>query len=127
MKYRLYFILVFAFCLSATSVFGQTFKRKPKAKTATEKTEPAKQAAVTKPVEALPEEAPNTNPDRITTHELKRKLDAKADIVILDNRTGTAWIGSSVKIKGAVHMPLQELMNSLDKLPKDKEIITYCT
>ena len=75
----------------------------------------------------MPEEDVNTNPDRITTHELKRKLDAKEDILILDNRTGSAWIGSQVKIKGAIHMPLQELMTKLDKLPKDKEIITYCT
>ena len=131
MPYRSFFMLVLlmaGFCLPSTA---QTFKRKPKGKATAEKpaaTMPAANPAkVTKPVTALPEEAANTNPDRITTHELKRKLDAKEDIVILDNRTGSAWIGSQVKIKGAVHLPLQELLTSLDKLPKDKEIITYCT
>jgi 3-mercaptopyruvate sulfurtransferase SseA len=100
--------------------YGQTFKRKPKNKTAVAQPTP-------KPAATLPEEEVNTDPDRITTHELKRKLDAKADILILDNRTGHAWIGSQVKIKGAIHLPMQELMTKFDKLPKNKEIITYCT
>jgi 3-mercaptopyruvate sulfurtransferase SseA len=94
--------------------YGQTFKRKPRGK------------PVTKSGAALPEGESNIHPDRITTHELKRKLEAKEKLLILDNRTGSAWIGSQVKIKGALHMPMQELMQQFDKLPKDKEIITYC-
>ena len=120
-------ILVFCLLVCIVSANAQTFKRKPKGKTAAEKPATVKPAKVTKPVAALPEEDVNTNPDRITTHELKRKLDAKEDIVIIDNRAGSAWIGSQVKIKGALHIPLQQLLTSLDKLPKDKEIITYCT
>ena len=64
---------------------------------------------------------------RITTHELKRHLDAKTPLVILDNRDGKAWIGSAVKIPGALHIPLSQLVDKLDELPKDKEIVTYCT
>lgn len=122
---RSHFLLTFLVAVFLiTPATAQTFKRKPKGKTETAKTAPKSEA--TPPAKALPEEEPNTDPERITTHELKRKLDAKADIVILDNRTGSAWIGSQVKIKGALHMPMQELMQKFDKLPKNKEIVTYC-
>lgn len=64
---------------------------------------------------------------RITPAELRRKLDAKADVVIIDARDGRSWIGSAVKIKGALHITLSQLEERLNELPKDKEIITYCT
>lgn len=123
MQFRNLFVLSLLACVCITHANAQTFKRKPKGKAATAQPTP-KPAATSQTT--LPEEEVNTNPDRITTHELKRKLDAKADIFILDNRASSAWIGSQVKIKGAVHMPMQELMTKFEKLPKGKEIITYC-
>lgn len=68
-----------------------------------------------------------TDKDRITAQELKSKLDAKADIVIIDARDGRSWIGSAVKIKGAIHLTLSQLDEQLNDLPKDKEIVIYCT
>jgi Rhodanese-like domain len=69
----------------------------------------------------------NVASDRITIHELKRKMDVKEKIVIIDTRKGSAWIGSLVKIKGAIHLTLDELETKINDLPKEKEIITYCT
>jgi rhodanese-related sulfurtransferase len=65
--------------------------------------------------------------DRITIHELKRKMDRKEAMVIIDARAGNAYIGSSVKIKDSIHITLDELQSRMSKLPKNKEIITYCT
>ena len=65
--------------------------------------------------------------DRITVHELKRKLDRKEEIVIIDSRAGNSYLGSSVKIKGSIHITLDELESRMGELPKDKEIVTYCT
>ena len=65
--------------------------------------------------------------DRITVHELKRKMDRKENILIIDARSGNSYLGSSVKIKGAIHITLNELDAQLSKLPKNKEIIAYCT
>ncbi|MCI0338480.1 MAG: hypothetical protein L0226_12960 [Acidobacteria bacterium] len=77
---------------------------------------------------ALPVGAQTSKPnDRITIHELKRKMDRKEDIVIIDTRAGNSYIGSTVKIKGAIHITLDELPSRLSELPKKKEIITYCT
>jgi rhodanese-related sulfurtransferase len=65
--------------------------------------------------------------DRITIHQLKKKLDAKEEIIILDVRSRTAYLGSTVKIKGAVRMLPEQIEERRHELPKDKEIIIYCT
>ncbi|MDX2034515.1 MAG: hypothetical protein SF339_27825 [Blastocatellia bacterium] len=69
--------------------------------------------------EAVPE-------DRITIRELKRKMEAGEKMVILDARKGSAWIGSFVKIKGAVHCTNDDLEAKMPDLPKEQEIIVYC-
>ncbi|MBK8312658.1 MAG: hypothetical protein IPL01_00950 [Acidobacteria bacterium] len=65
--------------------------------------------------------------DRISIKELKRKMDCREDMVIIDSRAGTALIGSAVRIKGAIHITLDDLAARLSELPKNKEIIIYCT
>jgi hypothetical protein len=72
--------------------------------------------------------AAEANPaDRITIEQLKRKLDAKEELVIIDTRTGLAWTGTTVKIKGAIHITLEQLEARMKDLPKNREIVTYCT
>lgn len=111
--------------LLALSATAQTPKRRSKQ---AGKAAPAQPPSPAKPKESLSEEDQlAAAKDRITTHELKRKLDAKEDIVIIDNRDGRAWIGSAVKVKGARHIPLSQLEERMKELPKGKEIITYCT
>jgi hypothetical protein len=119
------FYLVLLIVLLALPVTAQVSKRKAKPGG---KATPAQQPKTTNQPDALTEEDQRAAADgRITTHELKRKLEAKADIVIVDNRDGRAWIGSSVKLPGAIHIPLSQLQERMHELPKDKEIITYCT
>lgn len=113
MKSWLMLVFVVALVLSATA---QT----PKQKT-------AKPKAPAPPAAPAPEANETTSPDRISIGELKRKLDAKQPVLIIDNRTGSAWLGSLVKIKGALHIPLDELEKRVDELPRDVEIVTYCT
>jgi len=69
----------------------------------------------------------NVPPDRITIHQLKRMMDAKEEVVVIDNRTGSGYVGSTVKIKGALHIPVDELEAKMKDLPKNKLIVTYCT
>ena len=77
--------------------------------------------------DAVKKEQENIPAGRITIQQLKRKLDAKEKIVIIDARTGSAWIGSLVKIKGALHITLDELEARMKELPKNREIVAYCT
>ena len=65
--------------------------------------------------------APQVPPDRITLEEFKR-LRAENKIFVLDVR-----IGINTKIKGAAYIPLDQLESRLSELPRDREIITYCS
>lgn len=113
---------VLAFCLSVP-LAAQTSRRKAK---------PARKAASAKPAPqpvgpVSEEERQAAENGRIAPTELRRKLDAKEDLVIIDTRDGKSWIGSAVKIPGSLHITLTQLPDRLQELPPDKEIVTYCT
>jgi len=59
---------------------------------------------------------------RITVDELKTKLDKNEKVVIVDVRKHIGTI-----IKGAVHIPLEDIEKRLNELPKNKLIVTVCT
>ena len=60
-------------------------------------------------------------PDRVTLEEFKA-LRAQGKILVLDVR-----IGATTKIKGATYLPLDQLESRLGELPRDREIVTYCS
>jgi len=105
-------ILLFAIALMLTTpVAAQTSKRA---------------VSKQKPAAAVEREEENVPADRITIEHLKRKMDAKEKIVIIDTRKGGAWIGASVKIKGARHITADELETQMKTLPRNREIVAYC-
>ena len=62
---------------------------------------------------------------RINLEQVKEKLDAGADIVIVDVRSKEDF--DAGHISGAVSIPWQQEMEArYTELPRDKEIITYC-
>jgi len=61
---------------------------------------------------------------RVSLEQLKEKLDAGADIVIVDVRNKEAF--DEGHIPGAVSIPWEEIEGRYTELPQDKEIITYC-
>jgi len=67
--------------------------------------------------------------DLISIDELKAKMERKDKILIIDARAGRSYLGSSVQIRGAVHLTLDDLESSHSDLgvPVDREIIIYCT
>lgn len=61
----------------------------------------------------------------ILPQEVKRKLDAKDDsIVLLDVRTKEER--DTAKIEPSLFIPMTELLKRLSELPKDKTIVVYC-
>jgi 3-mercaptopyruvate sulfurtransferase SseA len=65
---------------------------------------------------------------RITIQELKAKMDQGEDMVILDVRLGSEYEGSKIKIKGSIRIPVLQLEdNRYKELPRDKDIVAYCT
>jgi 3-mercaptopyruvate sulfurtransferase SseA len=119
----IYLTLLFA-ALLALPATAQAFQRRP-AQEDQRQTKPPEQEPKAPPTaEGAAQEMAK---DRITIQQLKQKLDNKEDIVILDVRSNSSYLGSTVKIKGAVRIPPEEIEQRLKELPKDKEIITYCT
>jgi membrane protein DedA with SNARE-associated domain len=64
---------------------------------------------------------------RITVEELKQKLDAGEEVVIVDLRHSVDFEADPETIPGAFRMDAQELEQKNDRLPRDREIILYCT
>jgi hypothetical protein len=68
---------------------------------------------------ARPQQVP---PDRISLEEFKSMLADKKPVLILDVR-----FGIDRRIKGAMHVPLDQVETRLAEFPHDREIVTYCS
>lgn len=64
---------------------------------------------------------------RITVDELKKKIDARENLSIVDLRHSLDFEADPETIPGAVHFDSTELTEKNDLLPLDREIILYCT
>jgi membrane protein DedA with SNARE-associated domain/rhodanese-related sulfurtransferase len=64
---------------------------------------------------------------RISVAELYDLIQAGAAPVIIDVRSTTARQLEPRWIPGAVHVPLQDVAHHLKELPRDRDIILYCT
>lgn len=63
---------------------------------------------------------------RITPEELKQKLDSGEDIMIIDVRHSLDFEADPYIIPGALRIPSEQL-ESYPEVPKDREVIVYCT
>jgi rhodanese-related sulfurtransferase len=64
---------------------------------------------------------------RITAEELKQKLDAREDLLIVDLRHSVDFEADPHTIPGAFRMDAEDLEENEDRLPRDREVILYCT
>jgi membrane protein DedA with SNARE-associated domain len=64
---------------------------------------------------------------RITPEELKQRLDAGEDVVVLDLRTTLDVDAMGYTIPGALRVAAEELEGRPGALPRDREIVLYCT
>ena len=81
--------------------------------------------------QAAPEEPkPAAQPaeaGRITVDELKEKIAKHEPVTIIDSRSQGSYDSTTTKIKGAIRIPLDEVQARLKDIPRDKEIVVYCT
>ncbi|HET9227145.1 MAG TPA: rhodanese-like domain-containing protein [Thermoanaerobaculia bacterium] len=61
---------------------------------------------------------------RISAADAKKAVDA-GKAILVDVRGAVAY--QEEHAKGAIHMPTYEIATRMSELPKDKQIITYCT
>jgi membrane protein DedA with SNARE-associated domain len=64
---------------------------------------------------------------RITAQELKQKIDAGEAVVVVDLRHRIDFEAEPEAIPGALHVPPEELEQRHGEIPRDRELILYCT
>src|SRR4051812_31224015 len=64
---------------------------------------------------------------RISVDELHQKQEAGENPLILDLRASTELDQDPSVIRGAVHMNISEIENRQQEIPRDREIILYCS
>ena len=64
---------------------------------------------------------------RITVDELRKRMEAGEDFVLIDTRNPQQWAKSDVKMPEAIRVSLDNLDDALSRIPTEKPIVTYCT
>lgn len=64
---------------------------------------------------------------RITADEIKVRLDRGEEFTFVDTRNPTAWGESDKKLPHALRVPVDQLAQHVNDIPKDRAVITYCT
>ena len=131
------FLLIAAVLTCAVAAEGQTRKAKQSTKSkSAAKIQPAAkpqtspQTDTATPAEKAPEVAQAAQPaevERISVEDLKEKLAKNEPVFIIDSRSQGSYDGSETRIKGAIRIPLDEVESRLAEIPRDKEIVVYCT
>ncbi len=65
---------------------------------------------------------------KMTVEDLKKRIDKKEKIAVIDSRTGNSWGHSKIKIKDAIRMLLVDTEKmAASKIPMGHKIVVYCT
>jgi rhodanese-related sulfurtransferase len=64
---------------------------------------------------------------KITTDEVKRRLDAGEPLVFIDARSDESWSQSNLQIPNSLRVPPDRADEFVGAIPPDVGIITYCT
>jgi len=64
---------------------------------------------------------------RISPEELVRKLEAGEQIVVVDLRHDLEFEADAMKVRGALHMRPEELEQRHQEIPRDRDVVLYCT
>jgi len=65
--------------------------------------------------------------ERVTAGEVKRRMDSGDQLVFIDARNQHDWSRSDFKLPGALRIPVSEMEERMEEVPRDQTIITYCT
>jgi rhodanese-related sulfurtransferase len=64
---------------------------------------------------------------RISAAELRQKLDAGEPLVIVDLRHSLEFETDPAMIPGAIHLTPDEIERRAPEIPRDREVVLYCT
>ncbi len=61
---------------------------------------------------------------RMSIEDAKKRID---EVVFVDARSATALSRNPLQVPGAIHLPVKELAAGLNRLPRNRTLVTYCT
>jgi rhodanese-related sulfurtransferase len=64
---------------------------------------------------------------RIGIEDLRKRMESGEDFVFIDTRNPQAWAQSDVTLPNAIRVPVDNFEEYLDKIPRNKSIVAYCT
>ena len=64
---------------------------------------------------------------RITPEELRQRMDSGESVVVVDLRHSLEFDAEAVRVPGALHMLPDELDRRHEEIPRDREVVLYCT
>jgi rhodanese-related sulfurtransferase len=67
------------------------------------------------------------NPTPVSAAEAKQMLDRGERVVFVDARNPVAWGSSTVKLPGAIRIPVDEVDEHVGEVARDATAISYCT
>jgi hypothetical protein len=65
---------------------------------------------------------------RITPQELRELLQSEEPVTVVDVRNALEWtVEGAQKLPGALHMSFEDLAQRLNEIPRDRDVVLYCT
>jgi rhodanese-related sulfurtransferase len=61
---------------------------------------------------------------RISIEDVKKRMN---EVVFVDARSATALSRNPLQVPGALHVPAKEVANAVNRLPRNRTLVTYCT
>jgi membrane protein DedA with SNARE-associated domain len=64
---------------------------------------------------------------RITPEELRRRIDSGEEVTVVDLRGSLEFEDDGAGVPGAIHLDPEDLDARLAEIPRDREVVLYCT
>lgn len=64
---------------------------------------------------------------RIKVEDVRKRMESGEDFTVVDTRKAQEWAQSDVMLPEAVRVPLDNFEEHLQRIPKNKPIVIYCT
>lgn len=65
--------------------------------------------------------------NRVTVEEVKERMSRGEQLVFVDSRSEESRGKSDVQIPGSIRVPPDDAAANVDRVPKDRSVVTYCT
>jgi len=66
-------------------------------------------------------------PLKVSVQQVRDWMDEGTQLVVLDSRSAGGWDAATIRARGAIRVPPNEVETHLESIPGEGRIIVYCT